>query len=168
MYEPLELARFALSEFERSLEGLTDEEARTRVRKADGTQVNAISWTVGHIARHWLGIAASAQQEQRPSGLEPFASGPRADPTPPPLPDVLKLLDDAKASIDWITSADDALLSTTREDATLGESVGTALMRAVLHTWFHIGEMNAVRQMLGHREIGFVGRMVGNLEWRSA
>ena len=41
-------------------------------------------------------------------------------------------------------------------------------MRAVLHTWFHTGEINAVRQMLGHAEIPFVGKMLGNLEWRGA
>ena len=50
--------------------------------------------------------------------------------------------------------------------STRGESVGTALMRATLHTWYHAGEINAVRQMLGHAEIGFVGQMVGRLEWK--
>ena len=48
MFQPTDLARFALSEFERGLDGLTEEETRTRVAKADGTQMNAISWTVGH------------------------------------------------------------------------------------------------------------------------
>ena len=33
MFQPAELARLALSEFERGLEGLADEEARTRVAK---------------------------------------------------------------------------------------------------------------------------------------
>ena len=165
MYQPLELARFALSEFERGLEGVTDEEARKRMAKADGTEMNAISWTLGHIAGHWLSVAAYAKQEERPSGLEPFTTGPNADPSPPPLSDVLKLLDDAKASIDWIASADDVLMSTARGEGF--ESVGTALMRAVLHTWFHTGEINAVRQMLGHAEISFVGKLIGNLEWRS-
>ena len=41
-------------------------------------------------------------------------------------------------------------------------------MRAVLHTWFHAGEINAVRQMLGHAEIPFVGEMLGSIEWRGA
>ncbi len=40
-------------------------------------------------------------------------------------------------------------------------------MRATLHTWFHAGEINAVRQMLGHAEIPFVGTMIGQLEWMS-
>lgn len=180
MYEPIQLARFALFEFERGLEGLTDEEARTRVTKPDGTQMNAISWIIGHVAQHWLNVRSLATLERRPSGLRRFQSGPDADPTPPPLNEVLKLFHDAKASIDWLTGADDALLATTREEIMkanllpvqidLGqhkENVGTALMRAILHTWFHTGEINAIRQMLGHPEIFFVGRLVGNLEWRS-
>ncbi|MBI2152862.1 MAG: hypothetical protein HYU24_04035 [Candidatus Rokubacteria bacterium] len=179
MYEPTELARFALSEFERGLEGLTDSEARTRLTKPDGTQMNAISWIIGHVAQHWLSVRSLATLERRPSGLRPFVSGSAADPTPPPLSDALKFFHDAKVSISWIADADNALMATTREEivkasattTAIGlevpkESVGTALMRAILHTWFHIGEINAIRQMLGHREIFFVGRLVGNLEWR--
>ena len=169
MYQPIELARFAISEFERGLQGLTDEEARTRLTKADGTEMNAISWMVGHIAGHWLVQAAYARQERMPSGLHRFG-GATADPTPLPLSQAFNLLGEAKASIDWLTSADDALLSSTIHYPLIdaGESVGTGLMRVILHTWFHIGEINAVRQLLGHPEIPFVGQIVGNLEWRGA
>ena len=171
MYQPHELARFAISEFERGLLGLTDEEARTRVTKADGSEMNAISWTVGHITGHWLLLAAYATQEEEPTGPVRFF-GAAADPTPPPLKDMLKLLEEAKASIDWLSTADDELLSAVREGYAVGrngqESVGTVLMRATLHTWFHTGEINAARQMLGHAPIPFVGQLVGNLEWRSA
>lgn len=38
MYRPIELARFALSEFERGLQGVTEEEAQTRLTNADGSQ----------------------------------------------------------------------------------------------------------------------------------
>lgn len=51
-YRPIEIARFALSEFERGLDGLSDEDARKRLTKADGSEMNAISWTVCHIAGH--------------------------------------------------------------------------------------------------------------------
>ncbi|MBI3457985.1 MAG: DinB family protein [Candidatus Rokubacteria bacterium] len=179
MYQPIELARFALLEFERGLEGLTDNEARARLTKPDGTQMNAISWVIGHVAQHWLGVRGLATGEPRTSGLRRFASG-SADPTPPPLAETLTLLQDAKASIDWIANADEALLATSHGEilksrlnpvlVSLGlheENLGTALVRAILHTWFHTGEINAIRQMLGHPEIFFVGRLVGNLEWRS-
>ncbi len=158
MYEPLELARFALSEFQRGLEGLTEKEARTQVKKADGTKMNSISWIVGHIAGHWL---------NRPNRLKQFA--PESDDTkPPPLSDVLKLLDEANEWTErWITSANDVLMSAIPSGAGPGaESKGTGLMRTILHTWFHLGEINAIRQMLGHPEIAFVGTMAGTVEWR--
>ena len=167
MYQPLELARFALSEFERGLEGVTDEEARKRMTKADGTEMNAVTWTIGHIAGHWLSVAAYANHEERPSRVVRFL-GSHADPTPLLLTDALKLLDDAKKSIEWLGSADDSLLSSSPAGFFLSrESVGTNVMRVVLHTCFHTGEINAVRQLLGHAEILFVGKLIGNLEWRS-
>ena len=124
---------------------------------------------MSHIAGHWLGVATYAKGEEYPDELLRF-SGPQADPTPPPLDESLGLLADAKQSLDWIATADDTLLSTTREELRLSAShgnVGTALMRVTLHTWYEIGEVNAVRQMLGHAPISFVGPMIGKLEWRS-
>lgn len=170
MYIPAELASFSFSEFERGLEGISDEDARVRMKKADGTEMNAISWSVRHIAGHWLAVAAYASGEEYASRLDRFF-GPEADPTPPPLSEALGLLAEAQASIQWIGKADDGLLAETREglqgSATHG-NVGTAIMKVVLHTWHHIGEINAVRQMLGHPTISFVGPQLGKLEWRSS
>jgi hypothetical protein len=158
MYRPIELARFALSEFQRGLEGLTDEEARVRLTKADGSHMNAVSWTVGHIAGHWL---------LRPPHLDRYNFRSN-DPTPPSLEEARQHLQDAKAFVErWLPSASDELLSRLPPDNVDGETVGTGLMRMILHTWFHAGEINAIRQMLGHAEITYVGRLLGNLEWRS-
>ena len=155
MFRLFDMARFALSEFERGLEGLTDEEARTRLDKPDGTQMNAISWIVCHIAGHWL---------NRPDHLQRYAFR-SDDPTPPPLAEALQLVAEAKASQERIGVATPELLAS--KPAYLGgESVGTAIMRATLHTWFHTGEINAIRQMVGHGEIPFVGQMIGSLEWQ--
>ena len=164
MYQPIELARFTQAEFQRGLEGLTDEEARTRMRKADGSEMNAISWTVGHIAGHWLLVASAGGDEEPDRALLRYF-GQKADSTPLLLTVALRLLEEAEASIDWLLSADESLLSSTPDDLRR-ESVGTRVMRVVLHTWFHIGEINAVRQILGHDEIGFVGDITGHLEWR--
>jgi hypothetical protein len=158
MYEPLDLARFALSEFRRGLEGLTEPEAQTRLPKADGTQMNAISWTVAHIAGHWL---------HRPAKLTRFAFG-SPDPTPPTLAEALGWLEEGRVFMEsWLPRADEALMVRMPE-GTGGENVGTSLIRAVLHTWFHTGEINAVRQMLGHREIPYVGQVLGAMEWKPA
>ncbi len=66
----------------------------------------------------------------------------------------------------WLPDATDELLSSKRDfGPQASENLGTQLMRTVLHTWFHIGEINAMRQMRGHDEIRFVGRMAGQLEY---
>jgi hypothetical protein len=154
---------------------LSDEEARIRIGKADGTEMNAISWVVGHIAQHWLSIASVATGERRagglrPSaeGLRPFSSGPNADPTPPPLADTIALLSAAAESLEWIGNADAEHLSSKPGSNPEAESLGTTVMRAALHTWYHLGEIAAVRQMMGHTEVPFVGRMAGKLEWGRA
>ena len=161
MYYPVELASFALSEFRQGLADLTDEEARTRMPKADGTSMNAISWIVGHIALHWLGLTGDVKGVPLGKGLDAFTYRSN-DPTPPPLDKVLRSLGDAESSIEWIARVDDKLMF----GGAAPENTGTQVMRAALHTWFHIGEINAIRQMLGHPEIEFVGHMVGSLEWR--
>jgi hypothetical protein len=39
------------------------------------------------------------------------------------------------------------------------ENVGTMLTRVIFHYWYHIGEANAIRQMLGHADVPqFVAR----------
>jgi hypothetical protein len=158
MYKSNELAMFALAEFERGLQGLTEEEAAVRMKKADGSSMNAIAWTVAHIAGHWL---------NRPEHLRRYSWG-SDDPTPPSLADAIAWLREGRAFAErWLPGADDALLQRVPEDgSTGGENIGTAVLRATLHTWFHTGEINAVRQMLGHAEIPYVGKMLGVVEWR--
>ena len=168
-YRPAELARFAISEFERGLEGLTAEDAMARLDKADGTQTNSITWTMGHVATGWLFDHALMTGERFQFGERVFF-GPGADPTPPTFEEMRAMLAKANALTEkWLPGATDELLSSKRDfGPQASENLGTQLMRAVLHTWFHIGEINATRQMLGHPEIQFVGRMVGRLEYGGA
>ncbi len=174
MYRPIELARFTLAEFNRNLEGLTEDDATTRITKSDSSQMNAVSWTVGHIAGHWHFINLCGGGHKRPSGLRRFSGTPEADPTPPPLGETRSLLADAEGHLDWLEDADDGLMSSKRDlnrrdmesVVSTMENVGTSLMRVMLHTWFHIGEINAMRQLLGHPEIGFLGDITEHLEWR--
>ena len=40
----------------------------------------------------------------------------------------------------------------------LEDSIGTMLYRTIYHYWYHLGEVHAMRQMLGHRDLPeFVG-----------
>jgi hypothetical protein len=160
MYRADELAEFAVEEFRRGLEGLNDQEALFRPEKADGTRMNSISWTVQHIAGHWLNVACAARQLPLQNRTAPN------DGTPPPYADALALLDEATGDLSWVGEASDEAMSRPWQYPG-GESVAMFLARAVLHTWFHLGELNAVRQLLGHAEIRFVGDLSGRLDWVS-
>ena len=127
-------------------------------------QMNSISWTVGHLA--W--------QEQRyllyrnqgillvPELQEVYYSG--APMSTPSLAHSLKL---------WrkVTRATDRFLDslTTRglqkdlplNGKSVGQSQGSAILRLIHHYWFHIGEIQAIRQLLGHQKLPIY---VGNIE----
>ena len=48
------------------------------------------------------------------------------------------------------------------------ESIGTMLLRMIGHYWFHTGEAQAVRQLLGHRNLpDFVGDIGQKAPYRS-
>jgi hypothetical protein len=148
--------RFARSEFVRSLTGVDDAEARRRLGP-----MNCLSWMVGHLAdqeqRYWL-----ERQGQEPvvPGLNALVGYGKPASTPP--------LDEMWGAWRAITSeADPYLESLTVADlqqlppltrAAASESVGTMLLRMIGHYWFHIGESQAVRQLLGHPNLpDFVG-----------
>jgi uncharacterized damage-inducible protein DinB len=147
---------FARSEFQRALEGLTEDDARRRV-----LPMNCISWNVGHLA--W--------QEQR--YFVTFAQGQT------PLPELNQLfayrapastprLEDMQTTWQAATSAADTWLEAVTTERLLelytspaGEwstSYGNLLQRVIYHYWYHTGENMAIRQALGHTGLAdFVG-----------
>jgi uncharacterized damage-inducible protein DinB len=157
MPHPLVLQlRFARSEFQRALVGLTDDEARRRF-----LPMNCISWNIGHLAwqeqRYWLWRAQG--QILLPHVNEQFAYGaPASTPT----------LEDAQTAWQTITRAADPWLDAVTT-ATLQQQViidgqpsdlifGSLLQRVIYHYWYHTGENMAIRQMLGHTDLpDFVG-----------
>lgn len=158
--------RFARSEFQRALDGVTDEEARRRF-----LPINAISWMVGHLAwqeqRYWV---------YRPTGRyiaaelnELVANG--APASTPPLAEMWAAWEavttEADAFLDTVTT--ELLATHSQVDGqTDPESVGTRLLRTTYHYWYHIGESQAVRQLLGHTDVGnFVGALGDEAPWRA-
>jgi len=157
MFRSDELAAFTIDEFRRNLEGLSDEDALIRVPKDGGGEMNAISWVVQHIASHWINV--HAQGRDQPFRMDAL---PPQDGTPPAYPDALALLEEGARILEWLPDAPPEAF----ERRSMGnETVGQFLLRAVLHSWFHIGEINAVRQRLGHETVDFVGDFRGRLEW---
>jgi uncharacterized damage-inducible protein DinB len=146
--------RFVRSEWLRALDGVNAEDGQRRL-----PPMNSISWIVGHLAwqeqRYWLTFSQGTTPA--PHLNETVGYGKPAS-TP--------VLDDMLA--DWrnVTAASDSFLNaiTTeklQEEIALGRwrtTVGSLLLRVIYHYWYHIGELMAIRQQLGHANLpDFVG-----------
>ena len=159
----VDLLKFTRSEWLRGIRGVTEEDAARHLGP-----MNSIGWIVGHLA--W--------QEQRtfflrrrgellfPAINEEFAFGaPMSTPS-------LKAM---RMRWNTITKASDPFLDalTTKEltrDLPLdskpsGQNLGSAIRRMTFHYWFHMGEIQGIRQMLGHQRLP---QYVGNLEAMAA
>ena len=142
----LELSR---QEFDRNLAGLTDEDARKRIEP-----MNCISWIVAHVANQHHTIFVDWPAGRRTDArYQPF--GYQAPASQPPLDEALALWRDACQESDaWLQTADEAALA--QVTPFFGENMGSLLVRCIYHTWHHAGEINAIRQLLGHRAAEFV------------
>ena len=140
--------RFTRREWRRGLDGVSEDEGARHF-----AAMNCISWIVGHLAWHeqrtWL---------QRAQGLLPYPhlNQVYAYGAPMSTPSLAESLDiwqhvttAADPFLDGLTTArlQDELL---RDGQAVGQSVGSALRRITYHYWFHNGEIQAIRQMLGH------------------
>jgi DinB family protein len=165
MAHPLvEQLRFTRSEWLRGLESVTAEEAAQRFEP-----INSIAWMVGHLAwqeqRYWL---QAAQGKTLVESV--IACGFGQPPSNPPLDDMWRA---------WrtITIAADSYLDTLTSEMLeihyvingqpVPESPGTLLRRTTYHYWYHLGESQAVRQLLGHKELPwFVGSIGSEAPYR--
>ena len=147
--------RFTRAELLRGLDGVTAEEATRRFGP-----INPIAWMVGHLAWHeqalWL-------ERAQGTTVAPAVKVTRFG-APASTPD----LDVMLAAWRTITAAADPYLDTLtsktlqehweKDGRRHPESIGTSLLRVTYHYWFHLGEAQAVRQMLGHHDLPqFVG-----------
>jgi hypothetical protein len=155
----VEQFRFTRREWLRGLEGVTEAEATRRL-----AAMNCISWIVGHLAwhehRYWLELAQG--QRPYPQLNTIYAYG--APASTPALAEMLGIWRDvtarADAFLDTLTTAtlQEELL---RDGKAVGQTLGSALRRITYHYWFHTGEIQGIRQMLGHTNLP---EYVGNIE----
>ena len=150
---------FTRSEWLRGLKGVSEEDALWHFGP-----MNCISWTVGHLAwheqRYWLDFAQGIVLY--PVLNNEFAFG--APMSTPPLKDVLKMWRAVtKASLSYLENLDTDKLAADllRHGKSVGQSVGSAIHRITYHYWYHIGEVQAIRQMLGNKDLPLY---VGNIE----
>ncbi len=148
--------RFTRSEWLRALEGVTEEEGARRF-----LPMNSIGWIVGHLAwqeqRYWL---TYSQGETPFPELNELVGNGRPATTPS--------LAAMRATWQAVTQQADPLLDalTTEQlasDIQLGRwqtTIGSLLLRVIYHYWYHIGEIMAIRQLLGHTGLpDFVGEI---------
>ena len=164
MPHPLvEQLRFTRSEWLRGLRGVREDDALRRFEP-----MNTIGWIVGHLAwqeqRYWLTRVHGVTP--LPALNQTVASGGPA--TTPSLREMLRAWREITEAVDpWLDS-----LTTERMPENLGgpgpdRSVGDSIRRVTYHYWFHIGEIAAIRQLLGHRRLPqFVGDIEGRATYR--
>lgn len=154
--------RFARSELQRCLEGVSEEEARVRT-----LPMNCISWVVGHLANqehHYWAILGQGRVV-RPELNELMGYGRSA--CTPSLTEMWAAWRDVTAVadvyLDTLTTAD-LTQHIERDGERAREAIGTMLLRNMYHYWFHTGEAHAMRQVLGHKDLPeFVGNMADAL-----
>jgi hypothetical protein len=161
-----EQLRFTRGEWRRGLTGVTEQEGGEHCG-----QMNSIGWIVGHLT--W--------QEQRylldrPQGImllpdiqERFAFG--APMSTPSLAEMLKswrkITRASEPFLDSLTTRD-LLRDLPLNGRKSGQSQGSAIRRLTYHYWSHIGEIQAIRQILGHKRLPvYVGNIEGKAPYRA-
>lgn len=157
--------RFTRLEWRRALEGVSEEEALKRF-----PPINCLGWMAGHLAwhehRYWIRLAQGRSLAPQLDELA-ASGGPSGN---PPLGEMLALWEqvtrEADPFLDTLTPA--ALVDhLVYKDKPVSQSTGTMLQRLIYHYWFHIGESQAVRQLLGHTDLPvFVGDIGGQAPYR--
>ncbi len=150
MHTLLQMYYLTRKEFERNLQGLTDEDARKRIEP-----MNCISWIIAHVANQhrtfFVDVPAGRETDPR---YTPYGYGSPA--SQPPLAEALALWQASCDEADvWLHAATKESLHST-STSPWGENGGTLIVRNIFHTWCHLGEISSIRQILGHRPPEFV------------
>ncbi|HWH24091.1 MAG TPA: DinB family protein [Candidatus Limnocylindria bacterium] len=162
MAQPLvEQLRFTRAEWTRALRGVSERDGARRLEP-----MNSVGWIVGHLAwqeqLYWL--TRALDRTPLPVLNEVVASGGPA--TTPSLQEMRaawkRITGEADPWLDSLTAAE--LLGELRRPSGSKRSVGDAMQRMIYHYWFHIGEILAIRQLLGHQRLP---EYVGPLEARA-
>ena len=152
--------RFTRAEWSRALRGTPEKDGLRRIEP-----MNSIGWIVGHLAwqeqRYWLTRAQNLTPV--PVLDTTVASGGPA--TTPSLREMLAAWRQVTKAVDpWLDrlATDDLVAELPRPGPK--RTVGDSIHRVMYHYWFHIGEILAIRQVLGHSRLP---EFVGDIEVRA-
>jgi hypothetical protein len=161
----VEHLRFTRGEWRRGLAGVTEQAAAEHCG-----QMNSIGWIVGHLT--WQEQRYLLHRPQgimmRPDIQELFAFG--APMSTPSLAEMLKawrkISRATEPFLDSLTTKQ-LLRDLQLNGKPSGQSQGSAIQRLIYHYWFHIGEIQAIRQILGHKRLPvYVGNLEGKAPYR--
>lgn len=158
--------RFMRSELRRGVGDTSDADGAQRVEP-----MNSIGWIVAHMAwqeqRQWL-VRGQGLRPVRPELEEIAPNGGPA--TTPSLAAMLEAYRSVIAAADgWLDGLREPDLAGDLPGPGPQRTVGSALLRVIYHGWFHTGEILAIRQVLGHRELPeFAGRLDEEAPYRPA
>lgn len=151
--------RFTRNEFKRAIKGVGNQDA-----KRVFPPMNSIGWCIGHMAdqeqRYWLRLRSG--ELLYPQIHTDFGYG--APACTPDLETVWPAWEAVTAAVDpWLDTLTPTLLSEqhTRYRSKDTYSYGSLLQRVIYHYWYHTGEIMAIRQLLGHRDLP---EFVGNID----
>lgn len=157
--------KFARNEWLRAFDGVNDADGARRF-----APMNSLGWMMGHLAWH-----ENLCWNVRGQGINPVpelhdvvAYGKPA--STPALSEMLAAWHKVAAAAEpYLASInhDKALTFWERNGKPHKESVGTSVMHVVYHYFYHIGEGQAVRQMLNHpNRPEFINDMLGAAAYR--
>jgi uncharacterized damage-inducible protein DinB len=140
--------KFTRAEFRKGFTGVSEEEGSRRF-----LPINCIGWMVGHLAWHeqlyWLTRLQGYTLIPELNDLAAFR-GPASQPS---LKEMIscweRVTKEADPFLESLTLKDLAANAVV-QGKELPINKGTLLTRVIYHYWYHTGEMQAVRQMLGH------------------
>lgn len=160
MVHPLvEQLHFTRTEWLRGLERISDEDGARHFGP-----MNCISWIVGHLAwqEHRYFLQRAQGKVLFPDLNITFAYG--APMSTPVLAHTMRTWQEViQASQSYLDSLTTQSLQEELplDGKPVGQSIGSAMRRMTYHYWYHIGEMQAIRQMLGHTALP---EYVGDIE----
>jgi hypothetical protein len=166
MVHPLvEQLRFTRSEWLRGLADIPEEDGARHFGP-----MNCISWNVGHLAWHeqrsWLQFAQGRLLFPELNQIYAY----RAPMSTPSLSETLgiwhKITQAADPFLDGLTT-ETLQTDLLREGKSVGQTIGSAMRRITYHYWYHLGEIQAMRQMLGHKDLpDYVGSIEKEAPYR--
>ncbi len=151
--------RFTRSEWLRGLQGVSEEDAARHFGP-----MNCISWNVGHLAwhehRYWVELAQGRIIFPQLNVMYAY----QAPMSTPSFQEMLQIWRTVTAAADPFLdrlTTEGLCADLLREGKSVGQTVGSALRRITYHYWYHTGETQAIRQMLGHKDLP---EYVGDIE----